>query len=335
MNVQILTQQDVVRLLPMHECIEVMDAAFRTMAKDEVVLPLRSKLWLPDRSGLLGLMPAYLGSPETIGLKVLTVFPKNHGTEYDSHQGVVMLFEVGHGCPVAILDASSITAIRTAAVSGLATRALARADAGDLAILGSGVQARSHLEAMKAVRPLHRVRVWSRTPAHGEQFARIESERLGLRIEAVPSARDAVVGADLVCTTTAATEPVLRGEWLEPGTHVNAAGACFATARELDAAAVARARLIVDRLESAMNEAGDFLLARKEGAVTDDHIAGELGQVLTGAIPGRRSEEEITLFESLGVAIEDLAAAHHVWRKAVAGSIGLSVPLMSGRLASV
>lgn len=335
MNVQVLTQAEVNRLLPMDECVEVMDRALRTLARGEAELPLRSMVWLPDRSGLLGLMPAYLGSPRTIGLKVVSVFAGNHGTEYDSHQGVVMLFEVEHGSPVAILDASSITAIRTAAVSGVATRALARADAGDLAILGSGVQARSHLDAMRAVRSLRRVRVWSRSAEHAEAFARLESERHGLRVEPVKNARDAVSGADLVCTTTAAREPVLLGECLSPGAHVNAVGACFANTRELDAAAVTRSRLYVDRLESALNEAGDFLLARKEGAIGDDHIVGEIGDVLLGKTPGRRSADEITLFESLGIAIEDLASAHYVWQKALATGTGTSIPLASGRLAGV
>ena len=327
MSVRILTQADVERLLPMAECIDVMRDALTTLARGDAVLPLRSMVRLPDRPGLLGLMPAYLGSPAIMGLKVVTVMPGNHGTRYDSHQGAVMIFEVEHGSPVAIMDGTAITAIRTAAVSGLATRTLAREDAGDLAILGSGVQAATHLDAMRAVRPLRRVRVWGRDAGRARAFAERGAARHGLRIEVAASARAAVEGADLVCTTTASRQPVLEGAWLAPGVHINAVGACTKDARELDTAAVAKARLYVDRRESALNEAGDFLLARGEGAVTDDHIVAELGEVLAGTAQGRRSGDERTLFESLGIAVEDLAAAHHIWRKAEREDAGISIEL--------
>jgi ornithine cyclodeaminase len=244
--------------------------------------------------------------------------PGNHAHGEESHQGIVLLFEQERGRPLAVLDATAVTAIRTAAASAVATRALARTEAGDLAILGSGTQARSHLDAMRAVRTLRRVRVWSRNPESARRFAEEEGERLGLAVEPMASAREAVEGADLICTVTAATNPVLEGGWISPGAHVNAVGACTPKARELDSAAVARARLFVDRRESALAEAGDFLLARSEGAVADDHILGELGDLLEGKIPGRRSAEEITLFKSLGIAVEDLAAGRHVYRKAVA-----------------
>jgi ornithine cyclodeaminase len=276
---------------------------------------------MPDRHGLLGVMPGILGSPgdddpnrPVAGVKVITVMPGNHAHGEESHQGVVVLFEQERGRPLAVLDATAVTAIRTAAASAVATRALAREDAGDLAILGSGTQARSHLEAMRAVRTLRRVRVWSRNPESARRFAEEEG------VETAASAREAVEGADLICTVTAATSPILQGDWISPGAHVNAVGACTPKARELDSAAVARSRLFVDRLESALAEAGDFLLAREEGAVTDAHILGELGEVLEGRVPGRRSAEEITLFKSLGIAVEDLAAGRHVYRKAIGGS---------------
>lgn len=325
MSVRIVTQSEVPALLPMNECVEVMAEALATLARGDAVLPLRTMMWLPDRSGLLGLMPACLGAPAVMGLKIVSVMPGNHGTEYESHQGAVLIFEVSHGSLLAVIDASSITAIRTAAVSGLATRLLAPEDAGDLAILGSGVQAASHLEAMKTVRQLRRVRVWSRSAANAQAFAERESARHGLRVEAVASARAAVAGADLVCTTTASKAPVLEGTWLAPGVHINAVGACFRDVRELDTAAVAGARLYVDRRESALNEAGDFLLAKAEGAIGDGHIVGELGEILLGKVPGRRSPDERTLFESLGIAVEDLAAAHHIWRQAEARDSGTAL----------
>lgn len=323
MNVLVLSYSDVFRLLPMDACIEVMADALRTTNRGGAVLPLRSVVWKPDRTGMIGLMPGYLDAPTSLGLKVVSIFPGNHGTGFDSHQGVVMLFDTRHGSPLAVIDASSITAIRTAAVSAVATRALARDDAGDLAILGSGVQAATHLDAMRAVRKLRRVRVWSRSQANAQRFA----DRAAIPVEVMATARAAVDGADLICTTTPAREPILEGAWLAPGAHINAVGACFATARELDTAAVARARLIVDRMESALNESGDFLLARKDGAIGDDHILGELGDLLLGRFVGRRTADEVTLFKSLGIAIEDLAAAHHVYTQAVASGTGVTAPL--------
>jgi ornithine cyclodeaminase len=323
MNTLVISHADVVRLLTMEACIDIMDDALRITNEGGVVLPLRSVVWMPDRTGMIGMMPGFLGRPASLGLKVVSIFPGNHGTRYDSHQGVVMLFDTVHGSPIAIIDASSITAIRTAAVSGVATRALARDDAGDLAILGAGVQAATHLEAMHAVRRIRRVRVWSRDRARAQRFA----DASPVAVEVMPTAQAAVDGADLICATTAARQPILEGGWLRPGCHINAVGACFPTARELDTAAVVRARLIVDSRESALAEAGDFLIPRAEGALGDDHIAGELGDVLLGRVAGRRAGDEVTLFKSLGIAIEDLAAAHYVYTRAQATDTGASVPL--------
>lgn len=323
MNLLVISHADVVRLLPIEACIDVMADALRVMGCGGAVLPLRSMVWMPDRTGMIGLMPGFLDQPTSLGLKVVSIFPGNHAAGYDSHQGVVMLFETKHGSPIAIIDASSITAIRTAAVSGVATRALARPGAGDLAILGSGVQAATHLAAMRAVRPIRRVRVWSRNRDNAQRFAGASP----VAVEVMATPRAAVDGADLICTTTAAREPILEGAWLAPGAHVNAVGACFAVTRELDTAAVARARLIVDRMESALAESGDFLIAKAEGAIGNDHIAGELGDVLLDRIAGRRSNDEVTLFKSLGIAIEDLAAAHYIYTQALATGSGVSVPL--------
>ena len=316
MKVLFLNEPDVYALLDMPACITLMHEALATLARGDAVQPLRHMVRLPDGSGLLGLMPGYLGEPRAFGLKVVTVMPGNHGSAYDSHQGVVMLFGIEHGEPLAIADATAITAVRTAAVSGAATRALARADAGDLALLGSGTQARTHLAAMAAVRRLRRVRVWSRTRANAERFAAEESVRRGVQIEVCADAESAVRGADLVCTTTSAREPVLRGRWLAEGAHVNAVGACFATSRELDSEAVARARFYTDRRESCLAESGDFLIARAEGAIGDAHVLGELGELFLGTVRGRAADTEVTLFKSLGLAVEDLASAHFLLRRA-------------------
>ena len=324
MDVLIVNQHEVPELLPMRECIEVMADALSALTRGEAVMPLRSIVSLPDGSGLLASMPSMLPSAGVMGIKVITVFPGNEGTELESHQGAVLLFEAERGRPLAIIDASEVTAIRTAAVSGLATRLLARPDAGDVAILGSGTQARTNLEAMLSVRDVRRVRAWSRTREHADRFAERESSRHGIRVEASGSAQEAVEGADIVCTTTSATEPVIQGRWLSPGAHVNAVGFSGPAGRELDTEAVVRARLFADRRESILNEAGDFLIPKREGAVGDDHVVGELGEVILGKVEGRTSREEITVFESLGLAVEDLAAAEYIERKALATGTGLT-----------
>ena len=331
MQVLIVNQAEVPRLLPMGACLEAMAEALRSVSRGESVLPLRQVIMLPDKAGAFGSMPAYLGSPPAIGLKCITVFPGNHGTDLDSHQGAVLLFETKRGSLLAVMDDSSITAIRTAAVSGVATRLLARADAGDLALLGTGVQALTHLEAMAHARRLRRVRAWSRSPDHVRAFAQRAARSLGLAVQAAASAREAVEGADLVCTVTSSREPVLKGEWLAPGAHVNAVGASLASARELDTPAVARARFFVDRRESALHEAGDFLIPRAEGAVDDGHIRGELGDLLLGRVPGRQAESEVTVFKSLGLAVEDVAAARLIYDNALAAGAGTRVELGGAR----
>jgi ornithine cyclodeaminase len=258
-------------------------------------------------------MPSYMGGLEAVGVKVVAAFPANFGTEFDTHQGVVLFFDTQRGLLRAIVDATSITAIRTAAVSGLVTDLLANPDAGDLAIIGAGTQAHTHLDAMRAVRPIRRVRVYSVPAESATAFAERESRRTGLQVEAVATAEQAVTGADLICTTTTATEPVVLGDWVAPGAHVNAVGAYNPSTRELDSALVAKARLYADRRESLLSEAGEFLIPKSEGLYGDDHIVGEIGEVLTGKAPARTSTEEITLFKSLGIAIEDLASAQRIY----------------------
>lgn len=311
----------------MHECMDVMASALTTLASGGAILPLRPLMRIPQKAGILGMMPAYMDTPDALGVKVITVFNGNHGTEYDSHQGVVLLFEADHGSIVAVIDASSVTAIRTAAVSGVATRLLARADAHDLCILGSGVQARTHLEAMLVARPVTRIRVWSRNAESARAFARVESKRHGILVQAMDTAKAAVEAADIICTTTSSREPILQGDWISPGAHVNAVGSSTPTARELDSAAVARAKLYVDRRESALNEAGDFLIPKSEGLIGDAHIRAELGELLLGTHTGRETRDEITLFKSLGLAVEDVAAAHHIYARAVERGVGTSVEM--------
>ncbi len=330
-EVLIVNQAEVPRLLPMKECVDVMARAFAALARGEADMPVRQILWMAEKRGALGLMPAHLTSHASLGLKAVTFFPRNEGTDLDSHQGAVLLFETGRGRLLAIMDATSITSVRTAAVSGLATRLLARPEAGDLALVGSGVEARTHLEAMLAVRTLKRIRVVSKTFEKARSFADRESKRHGVTITPCRTVEEAVSGADIVCTVTSSREPVVHGAWLAPGTHVNAVGSSVATSRELDSAAVAKARLFVDHRESALAEAGDFLLARAEGAVDDAHILGNLGELVTQQIPGRQSPTEITLFKSVGLAIEDVAAAQHIYSKARGSGFGKLVEFGGGR----
>ena len=318
----VLNYDEVSRLLPMHECIEVMQEALAALARGEMEMPLRYVFRPPSADGLMGLMPSYRGGERpAFALKAINVVPDNPRLRgLDAHQGGVLLSDGESGEPLAFLNASAITEIRTAAVSAVATRALARDDSRELAILGAGVQARSHLEAMRAVREFERVRIYSPTPEHARSLA----EDGGA--EAVASAEEAVRGADVIVTATAATEPVVSRGWVADGVHINAVGACLPHVRELDTRTVADAAFFTDRRESAENEAGDFVLAQAEGAIGPEHIRAELGEVVAGMAPGRSSDAEITIFESLGLAIEDLAAADHVVRRARAEGVGVDVP---------
>lgn len=325
MHVTIIGHEEVSELLPMTGCIEVMAEMFRALGEGGAQFPQRSVMWQPDRRGALGLMPSWLGEPPALGAKIVSVFPGNTSTRYESHQGAVLLFETENGRLQAIVDAGAITAIRTAAVSGLATRLLARGDAGDLAILGSGTQAEMHLAAMQAVRPIRRVRVWSRNAEHARRFAANASVCYGIEVVPVGSAREAVEDADLVCTVTGATEPVLQGDWLSPGVHVNAVGASVPPFRELDTAAVTRSRLFVDRKVSAMDEADDIRIPLREKAIAENHILGELADLVLQRVAGRTGSEDITLFKSVGLATEDLAAARYVYEQAERTGAGTRV----------
>jgi ornithine cyclodeaminase len=225
------------------------------------------------------------------------------------------------------MDGATITAIRTAAVSGVATDLLARKDAAELAILGAGVQARTHLEAITAVRPIQRVRVWSRNPQHAADLVKIARAHHNGSIEAVPTAEAAVRGADIVATVTASPEPILQRAWLKDGAHINAVGSSIPTTREIDTATMAAVRLFVDRRESAVNEAGDILIPMREGAFTADHIQAELGDVIIGKDPGRRAPGELTLFKSVGIAVEDVASAAFILKRARETGAGQTVTM--------
>jgi len=327
MSMRILSHRNVEDLLPMARCIEVMAEALAGLQHGEWAQPLRSIYAPPDANGIMAWMPAHRSGDRPIfGMKVLCVMPGNPSRGLDGHQGAVLLMDGLTGEPRAMVHASAITAIRTAAVSAVATRLLAREDARELALIGSGVQARRHLEAMACVRPISRVRVASRTLESAQRFVESVRESFPGAIEAVGSVEEAVQGADIVVTATTARVPVLRRQWLAPGTHVNAVGASQRTHQEIDAATVAAAALYVDRRQSVENEAADFRQALDEGLIAADHVRAELGELLVGAGIGRQSADEITLFRSLGLAIEDVAAALSVVEAAEAAGMGSRVP---------
>ena len=323
MRVLVLSEAEVHRLLPMAECIDEMADVLLALSRGEALQPLRAIVRPEGAAGLMAVMPAYRGgSPGSFGVKVVGVFQGNLALGKDAHQGVVALFSGETGEPQALVNASAVTAIRTAAVSAVATRALARDDAGDLAILGSGVQARSHLLAMAAVRPVRRARIAGRRPEQVRAFVDEMAPRVPFPLEAAASLEEAVRDADIVVTATSSATPVLRREWVSPGAHLNVVGASLPDRREVDGATMAAASLFVDRRESTLQEAGDYRLALSEGAIWDGHIRAELGEVLAGSHPGRASREEITLFKSLGLAVEDLAAAVFLHRRATETGAG-------------
>lgn len=319
MSVLVLSEHDVRDLLDMESCVAAMEAVLTQLARGELFNPLRSIVFPPGPAGM-GLMPAHRGGDQPyFALKEIVVNPQNSARGLDPHQGAVVLHDGVTGVLLAVLNASPITEIRTAAVSGVATKALARPGARTVAILGSGVQGRSHVEAMQTVLDDPIIRIWSRNPAHAEALA-LETHSL-----VAASIEEALDGADVVCTATAAREPIVELGWLAPGTHVNAAGASVRTSRELTSETVAAATLFVDRRESTLNESGDYLFAVEEQGIGPEHIVAELGEVLTGGHPGRRTDGELTVFKSLGIAVEDLAAAELCVRRARERGIGTEV----------
>ncbi len=321
----ILTHSEICELLSMGDCMRVVGEALSALDCGEGLQPLRDGVLLPNRKGVLAWMPGALAAGRPFGVKILSIFEGAAAMGLDSHQGGVMIFDPETGQPLALCEAGAITAVRTAAVSALATDRLARSDATKLAILGAGTQARSHVEAMLAVRPVEQIGVWSRTTAGTEAFADEQSARHGLPVEVMPDAAAAVAGADIICTTTAAREPVLLPEMLEPGMHVNAVGASVPSWREIDPGVLPMATLFTDRRESLANEAGEFIAAGAQGLIPEGLVVPELGGVLNGDHPGRTSATEITVFRSLGLAVEDIAAARLVYERAAERGVGTEV----------
>jgi ornithine cyclodeaminase/alanine dehydrogenase-like protein (mu-crystallin family) len=322
----VVNAEDVERLLPMRDCIEVMEEALVALHRGEMTMPLRTMFAPAGATGLMAWMPAHRsGHRGVFGMKVLSVVPDNPTRGLDTHQGGVLLMDGETGQLRAMVDATAVTAVRTAAVTAVATRALAREDARRLAIIGTGTQAARHLVSIPVVRPIDRAVVAGRTPDHTRAFVEAARAWCSFDLEPAEDAEEAVRESDVVVTATSSREPVLRGAWLRPGMHVNAVGASQPSSRELDTDAVATASLFADREESLRAEAGEFRLAQEEGRIGPSHLRAELAAVLTGQHPGRTSPEEITLFRSLGLAVEDLAAAAFVLEQAERTGAGVRV----------
>jgi ornithine cyclodeaminase/alanine dehydrogenase-like protein (mu-crystallin family) len=322
----IVNGADVRRALPMSDCIDAVDHAMRAFSDLRADVPLRTIMLLPGGRNFYGVMPGYLDDPRGLGAKLITVFPDNSKRGLPSHVGLVVLFDTEIGIPLAVMDAAEVTAIRTAAASAVATRALARKDASTLAILGTGDQAVSHLEAIALVRNLRKVRLWGRSADKAARLAEEVGSKLSLQIEVSRTPEEAVRGADIVCTVTASHEPVLNGAWLTAGAHVNLVGASRLTSREADDEVVKRSRFFVDSRTSARAEAGELRHAIDAGLVGDNHVLGEIGDVLNEHVAGRTSDQDVTTYKSLGIAVQDLAAAHVIYDRATRDSIGNLVP---------
>lgn len=320
----VINKDQVKAALPVEEALTLVEKAMREASSGKAVLPLRWGLEMPD-GGLMGMMPGYMQDPECFGIKVVNIMPENAGTTNSSHMGCVLLFDAREGTPLAMIEAGELTAIRTAAASALATKTLAREDASVLTILGAGEQARAHLEALYRLRPFREFRIWSRTLSKAEEYRDDMSAELGIDIKVCGDVKEAVHGAGVICTATSSPTSILPGDWLEPGMHLNVVGASVADRQEIDTTAVRRSRYYVDYRSSTEAQAGDFINAVREGAVGDDHIVGEIGDVLAGRAPGRSTAEEITLYRSLGVATQDLIVAWHLYQKGLTGTVGTPV----------
>ena len=323
----LLTEKDVRAVLPMPDLITAMEGALAQFSAGAVTQPVRTVLEVgPDRA-FFAVMPASLDDPPAVGAKLVTVYAKNHDRGLPSHLATIILLDHATGALVAILDGRYITEARTAAVSAVSAKHLARPDAHVLGVIGSGVQARSHLEALRHVRALDEVRVWSPNPLHREAYAFEMGDATGLPVTSAASASLAARGADIVVLATGSRTPVVEDIDIDPGTHVIGVGACRPDQREMPTPLVARARVYVDSRAAARIESGDILIPQQEGAFDDSHIAGELGELAGGRVAGRLARNDVTIFKSLGLAVEDVVTARLVVDRATAAGLGQTLKL--------
>ena len=328
----LLSESDIRHLISMDDLIEVMQTALIEYSRGRVEQPLRTVLDVKGSTAshghaFFGVMPAHIPKSGALGTKLVTVFASNIAVGLPSHLATIVLLDETTGALLAVMDGRFITEARTAAVSAVSTRLLAREDAPVMAILGSGVQARSHLLAIARVRTITEVRVWSPSASRRRAFVDELQPSTAARLVSVDSAEAAVRGATIVVLATAAREPVVEDGWIADGTHIAAVGACRPDQREMDPRLVARARTFVDSRTGALAEAGDIVLAMREGCIDASHIAGELGELAAGDVAGRTARSEVTLFKSLGMAVEDVAAAHLAYVRAAERGLGRGIPL--------
>jgi ornithine cyclodeaminase/alanine dehydrogenase-like protein (mu-crystallin family) len=321
MSLLVIRAADVRNLLPMAECIDVMDRAMRAFSAKTVKTPSRIIASLDGDSGYFILMPGEMKSPPVYGAKIVGLHPGNPAQGRPAVQGFVTLFDRNTGAPVALVDGAKITATRTAAASALATRVLARKNASSHGIFGTGVQAASHLDSVSLVRDIKSVFIWGRDHEKAREFARVHAEQSGIQIIAVENPAEAA-NCDIISLVTNSPEPVLQGTWLQPGAHLNLVGAHEPHDREVDSEAVSRSTIYVDSREGALSEAGDLLIPIAEGTISEKDIVGEIGNVLLDNRPGRKNEQQITLYKSLGIVAQDLYAAEHVFSKALKSGRG-------------
>ncbi|MEM7704406.1 MAG: ornithine cyclodeaminase family protein [Pseudomonadota bacterium] len=323
---RIINRQALASCLSHSDCVEALAPAMQMVSAGRVDMPLRQYMQIPETGGgKFTLMPGYLDDPRGFGVKIVCKYPREADSLYGSHVGAVMLFDAELGIPLALIDGSELTAIRTAAASALATRALAREDSRVLAILGTGLQALHHIHAIRAVRPIDEVRVWGRSMANADALAQSLTLPDGVSVATVGTVDEALDGADIVCTTTSAKTPILGGDQLTPGQHVNLVGAAIIEAAEADAEVVKRSRFVIDYWPSARDQAGELAAALADGLTEDEAVAGEIGQILAGHVAGRQDQEQITVYKSLGVSAQDLAAAHMAYQRASEQDLGVVV----------
>jgi len=326
MPVRIINAKEVCKLLSMKECIDAMDAAMRAASDGLVSVPPRQVMPLYDQSAYFALMPGSASNPKVYGAKIVSLHPANPANGLPSIQGFVSLFEHDSGSPIAIIEGGEVTAIRTAAASGLATKILARSKARTHGVLGTGKQAVTHIQAIAEVRPIEKIIVWGRNHEKARALAAAERKKFDIEIIAVTTPQEAA-RCDIVSVVTGSSTPVIKAKWVSAGAHINLVGAHSPSSREADSSLIANSSVYTDLLDSLFNEAGDVLIPIDEGRIDRSHIRGEIGQLLLGEISGRLNDDEITVYKSLGITAQDLFAAHHVYKKAIDSDTGIDITM--------
>lgn len=325
---RIITESMVEEHLTMPDCIKAMRGAMIAVSNGDTTLPIRQYMPIPDTKGKMAMMPGTIADPACYGIKLVCKYVREPDSPYGTHVGMVLVFDSEKGLPLAIIEGASLTAIRTAAASALATDLMANADVDTLTIIGCGEQARRHILAMLAVRAVKTILIWGRDPQKAQSFAKAMSEEIGADVTAAPDIETAVRAADLICTTTSSPEPIVKGAWLRPGAHVNLVGAAIASSAEVDEDVVTKSRFVTDYRPAAMAAAGELLRAIESGAIAENHIVAEIGEIAAGRIKGRTAKDEITVYKSLGVAAQDLAAGHWLYEKSLRLGFGTDINMM-------